>query len=150
MVLEIQRKYFKLFWILFPITKIVYGYLIYSYEIKISNSFNILSLTLLIIGIIDCLISMFFSKKIYKTNFYNSKFAKLLLLNRNNDDGQNHIFRKFNLFITLLGLSETAALFGLVQYLITGNLIVCCILFSFYIISWLFNYPNIKEIEENQ
>lgn len=150
MELEMKSKYFKLFWVLFPVTKIVYGYLVYSFEISINNSFNIMSLTLLIIGIIDCLISIFLSKKIYKSSFYNGKFVKRLLLNRSNNNLQNHIYFKFNLFITLLGLTETAALFGLVQYLITGNLIVCGILFSFCIISWLFNYPSIKEIEENQ
>ena len=56
----------------------------------------------------------------------------------------------FNLFVMLLGLAESAALFGFVQFLLTGNLIAGIILFALCFIAWLFNYPTINEGRDDE
>ena len=60
----------------------------------------------------------------------------------------NESFSVFYLFTMLLGLAETAALFAFVQYILTGNLIVGCILYAFSLTAWAFNYPSDMKEDE--
>ncbi|MCR5316930.1 MAG: hypothetical protein K6E22_01760 [Treponema sp.] len=129
---------FKLIWFAFPVTKAVYAYLAYSNPIKVNNSFSPVSLLMLLFGFITCTVSILLSKKIYKKSFYENKIVKTFLSKPNSDEKKTI----FNLFAMMLGLAENAALFGFIQYIITGNLIVGIILFAFCFIAWLFNYPN--------
>ena len=132
---------FKLIWFAFPLTKVVYAYLAYSNSVKVNNSFSPVSLLLLLIGFITCTVSILLSKKIYKKTFYENKIVKTFFCKPNSDEKTTI----FGLFAVLLGLAEDAALFGFVQYIITGNLIVGIILFAFCFIAWLFNYPKAIE-----
>ena len=140
--------YYKLIWWGFPLTKVIYAYLAYLQQKEINNSFNTTSLLLMIIGIIACAVSIFLSRKIYEKKFYESKIAKTFstnIMSRNKPDSKSIIY---TLFIMLLGLAESSALFGFVQFILTGNLLAAVILFAFCFIAWLFNYP--KEIEEEK
>ena len=132
---------FKLIWFAFPVTKAVYAYLAYSNPIKVNNSFSPVSLLMLLFGFITCTVSILLSKKIYKKSFYENKIVKTFLSKPNSDEKKTI----FNLFAMMLGLAENAALFGFIQYIITGNLIVGIILFAFCFIAWLFNYPKAIE-----
>ena len=113
-------------------TKAVYAYLAYSNPIKVNNSFSPVSLLMLLFGFITCTVSILLSKKIYKKSFYENKIVKTFLSKPNSDEKKTI----FNLFAMMLGLAENAALFGFIQYIITGNLIVGIILFAFCFIAW--------------
>ena len=140
-----NKKLWKLIWFGIPLTKIVYAYIAYTNHKPIDNSFQLVSLLILFIGLITCIVSILLSKKIYKKSFYENKFIKSLIGSQKNADES---FTIFYLFTMLIGLAESAALFGFVQYIITGNLIVGIILFVFSLIAWAFNYPSQKEEDE--
>ncbi|MBO4386221.1 MAG: hypothetical protein J5817_04300 [Treponema sp.] len=137
---------FKLIWFAFPVTKAVYAYLAYSNPIKVNNSFSPVSLLMLLFGFITCTVSILLSKKIYKKSFYENKIVKTFLSKPNSDEKTTI----FNLFAMMLGLAENAALFGFIQYIITGNLIVGIILFAFCLIAWLFNYPKASRQDDGK
>ena len=140
-----NKKLWKLIWFGVPLTKVVYAYLAYTSRKEIDNSFQMLSLIILLIGITTCTISILLSRKIYKKSFYDNKIVKALMGSQKNSDDSSAIFY---LFAMLLGLAETAAVFGFVQYIITGNLIVGIILYAFSLLAWAFNYPSEKEEDE--
>ncbi len=141
-----NKKLWKLLWFGVPLTKMVYAFLAYSNRKEIDNSFQMVSLLILIIGLITCTLSILLSRKIYQKNFYENKLVKMLTGNLKYN---NESFSVFYLFTMLLGLAETAALFAFVQYILTGNLIVGCILYAFSLTAWAFNYPSdIKEDEQ--
>jgi hypothetical protein len=128
----------KLLWFIFPLTKLVYAYLAYSNRKEVNNSFQMISIMMLIIGFVICMISILLSKIIYKKNFSENKIVKSFLGNSGTDSSM----ATFTLFAMLLGLAESAALFGLVQFLLTGNLIVGIILFALCFVAWAFNFPR--------
>lgn len=139
-----KKNLYKLIWFGFPLTKLVYAYLAYTQNKEINNSLELINLLFMLIGITTCLISIIFSKKIFQKNFYESKIIKAFMGNKNADD----IYSKFPLYTMMLGLAESAALFGFVQFIITGNLITGAMLFALCFIAWLFNYPSNIESEE--
>ena len=134
-----NKKLWKLLWFGVPLTKVVYAFLAYSNRKEINNSFQMVSLLFLIIGLITCTLSILLSRKIYQKNFYENKLVKMLTGNLKYN---NESFSVFYLFTMLLGLAETAALFAIVQYILTGNLIVGCILYACSLTAWAFNYPS--------
>lgn len=139
--------YLKLIWWGSPLTKVIYAYLAYLQQKEINNSFNPTSLLILIIGIITATISILLSKKIYDKSFYENKIVRAFTnLNRINNETENSPVI-FALFAMLLGLAESSALFGFVQFIITGNLLVAIILYAFCFTAWLFNYPQKKNIQ---
>ena len=139
-----NKKMWKLIWFGAPFTKVIYAYLAYANQKDIDNSFQMLSLLILLIGLISCSICILLSKKIYQKSFYESKLVKNLVGTQKNAKSDP----VFYLYIMLLGLAESAALFGFVQYLLTGNLIVGFILYGFCFIAWAFNYP--ADFEEDE
>lgn len=143
-----KKNLFKLIWFGFPLSKLVYAYIAYSSHKEINNSFQMLSLLLLLIGIASSCISMFLSKKIYKKSFYENKIVSSFLGKPTPDNEDSLMSTAFTLFTMLLGLAESAALFGLIQYIMTGNLIVAGLLFAFCFIAWIFNFPSNQETEE--
>ena len=140
-----NKKLWKLLWFGVPLTKVVYAFLAYSNRKEIDNSFQMVSLLILIIGLITCTLSILLSRKIYQKNFYENKLVKMLTGNLKYN---NESFSVFYLFTMLLGLAETAALFAFVQYILTGNLIVGCILYVFSLTAWAFNYPSDMKEDE--
>lgn len=140
-----NKKLWKLIWFGVPFTKVVYAYLAYTSRKEIDNSFQILNLLILLIGILTCTISILISRKIYKKSFYDNKIVKTMMGTQKNADDSSTIFY---LYTIMLGLAESAALFGFVQYIITGNLIVGIILYVFSLLAWAFNYPSEKEDNE--
>ncbi|MCR5188531.1 MAG: hypothetical protein K6C97_06310 [Treponema sp.] len=142
-----NKKLWKLIWFGVPLTKVVYAYLAYTSRKEIDNSFQILSLLILLIGILTCTISILISRKIYKKSFYDNKIVKALMGSQIKSDDASTIFY---LFTMLLSLAEAAAVFGFVQYIITGNLIVGIILYAFSLLAWAFNYPSVKENDDEQ
>ena len=98
------------------------------------------------IGIIACAVSIFLSKKIYKKSFLENKTVSMFVGSRASDNES----KTFVLFSMLLGLAESAAVFGFVQYIITGNLIAGIVLYVFSFVAWLFNYPFAAESEEDE
>ncbi|MBR3813572.1 MAG: hypothetical protein IKK38_06820 [Spirochaetaceae bacterium] len=145
-----QKSFFKLIWCAFPLTKIIYAYTAYTFHLETNNSFEVTSLLLMLFGIICCSLSILLSKKIHEKDFYESKIVRAFFGSRTTNNNANGITANFSLFVMLLGLAETAALFGFVQYIITGNLIVGIILFALCFIAWLFNYPNNQENQEEE
>ena len=139
-----KKQLFKLIWFGFPLSKLVYAFIAYSSHKEINNSFQTLCLIFLLIGITCSCISIFLSKKIFKKSFYENKIV-VSFLSKQNTDKDSAVF---TLFTILLGLAESAALFGLVQYIMTGNLIVTGLLFAFCLIAWIFNFPSSQEEEE--
>ena len=140
-----NKKLWKLIWFGVPLTKVVYAFLAYSNRKENDNSFQMLSLLVLIIGLATCALSILLSRKIYQKNFYENKLVKSLVGNQKND---NPSFIVFYLFTMLLGLAESATVFAFVQFIITGNLLVGCILYIFSLTAWAFNQPSdIKEDE---
>ncbi len=146
--MKTNNTLFKLIWFGFPVTKIVYAYLAYSNQKEINNSFQMLSLVFLLIGLTTSCISMLLSKKIYKKSFYENKIVSSFLSRQAASNEDTALSAIFSLFAMLLGLAESAALFGFVQYIMTGNLIVTGILFAFCFIAWIFNYPSKQDSEE--
>ncbi len=142
-----NKKLWKLIWFGVPLTKVVYAVLAYTSRKEIDNSFQMLSLLILFIGLITCIVSILLSKKIYKKSFYENKFIKSLIGSQKNADES---FTIFYLFTMLLGLAEASALFGFVQFIIRGNLIVGIILYAFSLLAWAFNYPSVKENDDEQ
>ena len=140
-----NKKLLKLIWFGVPLTKVVYAFLAYSNRKEIDNSFQMLSLLILVIGLVACALSILLSRKIYQKSFYENKLVKSLVGNQKNDDPA---FIVFYLFTMLLGLAESAAVFAFVQFIITGNLLVSCILYAFSLTSWAFNYPSDMKEEE--
>ncbi len=140
-----NKKLWKLLWFGVPLTKVVYAFLAYSNRKEIDNSFQMVSLLILIIGLINCTLSILLSRKIYQKSFYENKLVKMLTGNLKYN---NESFSVFYLFTMLLGLAETAALFAFVQYILTGNLIVGCILYAFSLTAWAFNYPSDMKEDE--
>ena len=142
-----NKKLWKIIWFGVPLTKVIYAYLAYTSRKEIDNSFQPLSLLILLIGLAASTVSILLSKKIYQKSFYDNKFVKALMgTHKKKDD----TFTIFYLFTLMLGFAETAAVFGFVQYILTGNLIVSCILYAFTLIAWAFNYPSDrKEDTEN-
>ena len=140
-----NKKLWKLIWFGVPLTKVVYAFLAYSNRKEIDNSFQMVSLLILIIGLITCTLSILLSRKIYQKSFYENKLVKSLIGSPRNMVGSDSIFV---LFTMLIGLAETAAVFALVQFIITGNLLVGCILYVFSLIAWAFNYPSDMKEEE--
>lgn len=140
-----NKKLWKLLWFGVPLTKVVYAFIAYSNRKEIDNSFQMVSLLILIIGLITCTLSILLSRKIYQKSFYENKLVKMLTGNLKYN---NESFSVFYLFTMLLGLAETAALFAFVQYILTGNLIVGCILLVFSLTAWAFNYPSDMKEDE--
>lgn len=140
-----NKKFWKLIWFGVPLTKIVYAYIAYTNQKTIDNSFQLVSLLILFIGLLTCTISILLSKKIYKKSFYENKIVKALMGSQKNTNDTSAIFF---LYTMLLGLAESAAVFGFVQFIITGNLIVGIILYAFCLIAWAFNYPSVKKEDE--
>ncbi len=140
-----NKKMWRLIWFGVPLTKVVYAYIAYTSRKEINNSFQMLSLIILFIGLISSIISILLSKKIYKKSFYDSKIVNALMGSQRKSDDT---FAIFYLFTMLLGLAEASALFGFVQFIITGNLIVGIILYAFSLLAWAFNYPSVKEEDE--
>ena len=140
-----NKKWWKLIWFGVPLTKVIYAFLAYSTRKDIDNSFQLVSLLVLLIGLITCTVSILLSKKIYQKNFYDNKIVKAFMGSYKTSDKDSAIFYLYSM---LLGLAETAAVFGFVQYIITGNLIVGCILYAFTLIAWAFNYPSEKKDDE--
>ncbi len=141
-----KKNLFKLVWFVFPLTKLVYAYLAYSQHKEINNAFELTSILLMGIGIIACAVSIFLSKKIYKKSFLENKTVSMFVGSRASDNES----KTFALFSMLLGLAESAALFGFVQYLLTGNLIAGIVLYVFCFVAWLFNNPSAAESEEDE
>lgn len=133
-----NKKFFKLLWFGFPLSKLVYAYIAYMNIKEINNSLEMINLLFMFIGIITCFTSIFFSKKIFQDNFSENKILKAFIGTKNADE----LSTKFALYTMMLGLAETSALFGLVQFIITGNLIAGAMMFGFCFIAWLFNYPS--------
>ena len=146
--MKTNKTHFKLIWFGFPVTKLVYAYLAYSNQKEINNSFQMLSLAFLLIGLTTSCVSMLLSKKIYKKSFYENKIVTSFLSRQATSNEDASMSALFSLFAMLLGLAESAALFGFVQYIMTGNLIVAGILFAFCFIAWIFNYPSNQDSEE--
>ena len=142
-----KDKLSKLIWCGYPLSKLIYAFIAYSYHREINNSFEIINLLFLLIGIFICFISILLSKKIYQKTFYDNKIVKLLL-GQNKDQESNKEAAIFNLFVMLLGLAESTALFGFIQYIITGNLITGIFLFVLSFVAWAFNYPGNQEDHE--
>ena len=140
-----NKKLWKLLWFGVPLTKVVYTFLAYSNRKAIDNSFQMVSLLILIIGLITCTLSILLSRKIYQKSFYENKLVKMLTGNLKYN---NESFSVFYFFTMLLGLAESAALFAFVQYILTGNLIVGCILYVFSLTAWAFNYPSDMKEDE--
>ena len=140
-----NKKLWKLLWFGVPLTKVVYAFIAYSNRKEIDNSFQMVSLLILIIGLITCTLSILLSRKIYQKSFYENKLVKMLTGNLKYN---NESFSVFYLFTMLLGLAESAALFAFVQYILTGNLIVGCILYVFSLTAWAFNYPSDMKEDE--
>ena len=140
-----NKKMWKLIWFGVPLTKVVYAYIAYTSRKEIDNSFQMLSLIILFIGLICSIISILLSRIIFKKSFYENKIVKTLMGSQRNS---NDISAIFYLFTMSLGLAESAALFGFVQYIITGNLIVGIILYALSLLAWAFNYPYDKEEDE--
>ena len=140
-----NKKFWKLIWFGVPLTKVVYAYLAYSTQKEIDNSFQMLSLIILLIGITTCTISILLSRKIYKKSFYDNKIVKVFMGSQKKSDDSSAIFY---LFTMLLGLAETASVFAFVQFILTGNLIVGIILYAFSLLAWAFNYPSVKKEDE--
>ena len=145
-----KSSLFKLIWFCFPLTKVVYAYIAYSNQKEINTSFEIVNLLLMIMGIVACIISIFLSKRIYKKSFYENKIVTSLLGINVPTNESGNMMRNFTLFVMLLGFAESAALFGFVQYVITGNIIVGIILFASCFIAWLFNYPKNQENQKEE
>ena len=143
-----KSSLFKLIWCGFPLTKLVYAYLAYTRQNEIDNTFGLINILFLLIGFVTCFISILLSKKIYQKTFYENKIVTLLFANRMTEKESSDTAVIFNLFSVLLGLAESVALFGFVQYLVTGNLIVGIILFALCFVAWLFNYPVNEEEED--
>jgi len=143
-----KKQLFKLIWFGFPLSKLIYAYIAYSNHKEINNSFQMLSLAFLLIGITTSCLSMLLSKKIYKKSFYENKIVTSFLSRQAATNEDTSMSAIFSLYTMLLGLAESAALFGLVQYIMTGNLIVAGILFAFCFIAWILNYPSYQETEE--
>lgn len=139
-----NKKLWKLFWWCVPLTKVVYAYLAYTNRKEIDNSFQLLNVLILFIGLITCTISILLSKKIYHKDFYENKLVKALAASQRSPK----LDEVFYFYWMLLGLAESAAVFGFVQFIITGNLIVGCILYAFTFIAWAFNYPSDMEEDE--
>ena len=146
-----KNSLFKIIWFAFPLTKLVYAYLAYTQNKGINNSFELINILLIAMGVLTSLISILLSRKIYQKSFYENKIVSALF-GKTAFFG-NTMFSKdsssetivFSLFSMLLGLAECAALFGFVQFLLTGNLIAGIILFALCFVAWLFNYPRITE-----
>ena len=141
-----KQNLFKLVWFVFPLTKLVYAFLAYSQHKAINNAFELTRILLMGIGIIACAVSIFLSKKIYKKSFLENKTVSMFVGNRASDNES----KTFALFTMLLGLAESASLFGFVQYLLTGNLIAGIVLYVFCFVAWLFNDPSAQEPEEDE
>lgn len=141
-----KKNVLKFVWFVFPLTKLVYAFLAYSQHKEINNAFELTSILLMGIGIIACTVSIFLSKKIYKKSFLENKAVSMFVGNRASDNES----KTFVLFSMLLGLAESAAVFGFVQYIITGNLIAGIVLYVFCFVAWLFNYPSAAESEEDE
>ena len=141
---------FKIIWFAFPLTKLVYAYLAYTQNKVINNSFELTSILLVAIGAIACLISIIFSRKIYQKRFYENKIVSAFFGKTVSSKDFPNETVVFNLFAMLLGLAETAALFGFVQFLLTGNLVAGIILFALCFVAWLFNYPTINEGRDDE
>ena len=140
-----NKKLWKLLWFGVPLTKVVYAFLAYSNRKEIDNSFQMLSLLILIIGLTACTLSILLSRKIYQKSFYENKLVKSFIGSTKNADDSSSVFV---LFTMLIGLAETAVLFAFVQYILTGNLIVGCILYAFSLTAWAFNYPSDMKQDE--
>jgi hypothetical protein len=139
-----NKKMWKLIWFGVPLTKIVYAYIAYTNRKEIDNSFQLLNVLILFIGLITCTISILLSKKIYHKDFYENKLVKALAASQRSPK----LDEVFYFYWMLLGLAESAAVFGFVQFILTGNLVVGCILYAFTFIAWAFNYPSEKEEDE--
>lgn len=137
-----KKGLFKLVWFVFPLTKLVYAYLAFTKNKGINNSFELINILFIAIGFVASLISIIFSRKIYQKSFYENKIVSFFLGMSGFTKDSPSETTVFNLFTMLLGLAESTALFGFVQFLLTGNLIVGIILFSLCFLAWLFNYPR--------
>ena len=138
-------KTWRLIWLGSPLTKVVYAFLAYREGKEINNSFEMISVALMIFGIICSVLSIALAKNMYKKDFYEKKIVKAFVQRQIKGEDISPIFF---LFTTALGLSECAALYGFVQYLLTGNLLAGCILFACCFIAWAFNYPSGIEDDE--
>ena len=56
-----NKKFFKLLWFGFPLSKLVYAYIAYMNIKEINNSLEMINLLFMFIGIITCFTSIIFS-----------------------------------------------------------------------------------------
>ena len=136
----------KLIWFCSPITKLVYIYLAYIMHIQTNNTFKSLHFVFLCIGIVLTLFSIVLYRKVQNGTISKGVIGRLFL-NAVSDDV---LKKSFVIYFMILGYAEAAALFGLVQYVITGNLIVGIILFALCFVAWIFNFPQSEGTDEDE
>jgi len=148
-----NKNLFKLVWFVFPLTKIVYLYIGLSSGVEpTTNGVQGISVLFLLLGICLSIISIYFAQKLNKnSNVTDNKMISTVykrVINQFSEKDKNLVVL-FNVFTVLIGLGETAAMFGLVQYMITGNLVIFLILIGLCIITWINNYPKYVNFNED-
>ena len=144
------RKLFYLVWIIFPVSNVIF-LLIGFYLIEdFRNEFVESGYIYLSIGLIAFLSSVILSKKIYsEKQIHIGKLAKLLSKMGKRQFRDSKFGLLFSFFQLTIILSETCGIMGLICFLQTSNIICFISLISLGFLSWLYNFPRIKEYEIN-
>ena len=133
--------FFKLVWTASILTKFIYAYIAYD-EYKtvphLSSEFYPQLIICLLMGIIAVLIGIYFSISAIKIDSKISKIVTKIFIKSQIENNNNF----FQVFTISLGLIETSALFGLVGFLLSYNLVFLIIMFGLSLAGWLFSYPK--------
>ncbi len=143
--------FFKLLWFAFPLTKLVYVYVALKSGVAVNNAeFGQITVIFLALGTLTSAVSIFLSTKVYgNREIFDHPLIKTVyrrfVEQLTEEEAKRAIF--FNLFTTLLGFGETAALLGMVQFMMSGNLYAFAILIAMDLVVWGFNYPKTDILE---
>lgn len=140
-----NRKMIYLLWAAYPITKVVYIFIALNQSIVITNEISNIHFVFLGLGLLLCVLSIVLSRNIYTNKkLYSYKLIRSLYF-RDIQGMKKEEYILFSLFITSLSLIETISLFGLISFLMTGNIIAFYSMLALTIIVWAINFPKLTK-----
>ncbi|MCK5199006.1 MAG: hypothetical protein KAR21_11680 [Spirochaetales bacterium] len=135
--MEFNNRRLKLFWMGTLFIKIIYAYIAFkdgTYTNQIHPNALNLEIIFLLIGVFSTFIAVWLFR-----NIRNNNKRILKIINRMKTEAED---KNFSVYVIILGLIETTSLYGMIGYMMVGDIKLIVSLFSIAILGWLLVYPG--------
>jgi len=141
-----MKEVVKDLWYLFPVTVVIY--IILALQAKspqvIQTNINPELIVFFMLGLISVICGVAIAKTILNKNANESRIAYFMKLEINYSYESIYFKTIFKAYLIALSFVETAGVFGLCGYIVTGNIIFYIIMNLLFIIGWILCRPNVN------